>query len=463
MNQLKLLLENQQAAWLKSLPRTYQARVNDLKILEQMLRDNKDGLIAAMDEDFGHRSWHESLSSDLIVLLAEISHCRKKLRSWIRRRPVPVNWRLWPARAWIEYQPLGVVGVMAPWNYPVNLVMAPLAVALAAGNHVMAKPSEHTPRTSELMASLIADRFPVEQVHIVTGEIEVSKQFAALPFDHLLFTGSTEVGRKIMQAAAHNLTPVTLELGGKSPVIVDTDANLDRAAASIVRGKWFNAGQTCIAPDYVLVAGNRGAALAERIARHLRSAYPDFESNQDYTHIINLEQYQRLKNSLDEARTSSAQIIMPLGDTKQVGTRFDPTIVLDPEPGLALMREEIFGPILPILSTSSHATAVRFINQRPKPLALYYYGNIQRSQRTVLERTSAGGVCINDALIQFTEPALPFGGVGESGMGQYHGHDGFLAFSKKKPVVQQARWSAMNLLKPPYTGIVDRALRMLIR
>lgn len=458
---LKLLLDRQRQAWMRAEPDRAE-RLGRLRRLEQALDDHQDALLQAVSRDFGHRSAFETLLAEFMTARGELRHIRRHLRYWMRRRPQPVNWRFWPARAWLEYRPLGVVGVMAPWNYPINLVVAPLAAALAAGNHVLLKPSEQTPHTADALKAMIDEAFPTEQVAVVTGGVEVSKAFSALPLDHLLFTGSTEVGRHVMRAAADHLTPVTLELGGKSPVVLSADAGMERAAAAIASGKFFNAGQTCIAPDYALVPPGRSEALAAGISRWVESHLPEAASNDDYTAIINADHAARLTALIDDAESRGAKVIRLGGAGTEGMRRMPPTILQGVTDEMRIMQEEIFGPVLPIVEVADLDSAIAYIRARPRPLALYHFGGDEDQQR-IVSSTLAGGICLNDTLMHYAEPGLPFGGVGDSGMGQYHGFEGFRTFSKLLPVFRQSRLSAGSLIRPPYSGWKATFIRWLSR
>jgi coniferyl-aldehyde dehydrogenase len=443
-------------------PPDYAQRIDDLKRLRGAFKLRLETFAAAMSADFGRRSRHESLLSDGMTVLNEIDHVVAHLRAWMRPKRAAADWLFAPARTEIRYQPLGVVGVIAPWNYPVNLALNPLAVAVAAGNHVMLKPSEHTPRTSELLRALLADVFPDDRVATVLGGPDVAAAFAALPFDHLFFTGSTAVGRRVMAAAAQNLTPVTLELGGKSPAIIAPDYPVETAAERIAAGKFLNAGQTCIAPDYVLLPRAAIEPFVAAMKKYISQRYADLAANPDYSSIVNAGQYARLKSYLDQARAAGAQVVeLAAGDAgKRV---LAPTLVLGARDELALMQDEIFGPILPLVAVDSVDAAIDYVNARPRPLALYHFDHDRARTERVLERTIAGGVTINDTVLHFAQKELPFGGVGPSGMGHYHGREGFLAFSKQKPVLYQARFSSMALARPPYRKFADFLVRFLTR
>ena len=462
--ELEALLGRQRTAW-QAQPPDYAQRMDDLKRFRGAFKRRLEALVAAMNADFGRRSRHESLLTDGMTVLHEIDLVRGKLRQWMRPQKRAVDWLFLPARAEIRYQPVGVVGVIAPWNYPVNLALIPLVSAIAAGNHVMLKPSEFTPRTSAEMAALLSEVFPQERVAVVQGGADVAAAFAALPFDHLLFTGSTEVGKRVMAAAAPNLTPVTLELGGKSPAIVAPDYPLNTAAERLGFGKLLNAGQTCIAPDYVLVASTQRDAFVSALREYVAKAYPALRESADYTSVVNARQHARLTALVDEARARGATIItLPDPGAHNADARvFAPTLVLDAPDDTRVMREEIFGPILPIIGVKDVDDAIAYVNARPRPLALYHFDHDTVRTRRVLDRCVAGGVSINDCILHNAQSELPFGGIGPAGMGHYHGHHGFLTFSKQMPVFYQSRFSSMALMRPPYRGIADFLAKFLTR
>jgi coniferyl-aldehyde dehydrogenase len=458
------LLQRQRSAWQTRSPDARQ-RLDDLARLRDVVRRRFEDLTAAMSADFGRRSRHESLLTDGMTVFHEIDHVSSRLKGWMRSRRQLADWLFWPAHSEVQYRPLGVVGVIAPWNYPVNLSLIPLVSAIAAGNHVMLKPSELTPRTSALLAEILAEVFPQERVATVTGDAALGAAFSELPFDHLFFTGSTEVGRKVMAAAAANLTPVTLELGGKSPVIIADGYPTETAAARIAAAKLLNAGQTCIAPDYVLVPKAQQAALVEALRTYVHQHYPELRETPDFTSIVADRHYARLQKLADEARQRGVEVITLPDDSAHDAERriFAPTLVIEPAHDLLVMREEIFGPILPIISYATIDEAIDFINARPRPLALYHFDRDRQRTRRVLQSTIAGGVTVNDCILHNAQSELPFGGVGPSGMGHYHGHAGFLTFSKQMPVLYQARWSSMALLRPPYGKLADFVTRFLTR
>ena len=461
---LDALLSTMRAAWVKKTP-DYAQRMNDLGKLRSAVLQHKDDLCEAVSLDFGRRSKHETLIADVMMVLDDIKHMRKHLRCWMADKRVPIDFKAWPARGRIIYKPLGVVGVLAPWNYPIMLSLGPLAAAIAAGNHVILKPSENTPRTSSLLAKLLAEVFPAERVSVVLGGPELAAAVSALPLDHLLFTGSTSVGKLVMAAAARNLTPVTLELGGKSPTIIAPDFDVNKAASRIAAMKLLNAGQTCIAPDYVLLPEAQRDAFVAAFQLEVRQSYPGLAENPDYTSIVNTRQAQRLRGYLADASDKGAQVIS-ICDGDQPGANSNvlaPTLVLDTQPDMRLMQDEIFGPILPILTYRAIDEAIDYVNAHARPLAFYLFDHSSARSKQVLSRVTAGGVTLNDCALHITQHSMPFGGVGPSGMGHYHGHAGFLTFTKAMPVFEQARWSGFWLLKPPFKALADKALAFLLR
>jgi len=386
-------------------------------------------------------------------------------------RPRARSVSLWfqPGRAEVRYQPLGAVGIIVPWNYPIFLAAAPLAAALAAGNRALVKMSENTPATASLFAELVARYFADDELSVVEGDVGVAQEFARLPFDHLLFTGSTPVGRQVMRAAADSLTPVTLELGGKSPAIIGprlaASGHFARAVERIIIGKCMNAGQTCIAPDYVLLPAGQEQAFIEHARQVVADCYPAIESNTDYSTIVDQRQFARLCAYVEEARAGNAKIIdlAPGAVADSATRRLPPLALLDLSDSLRVMQEEIFGPLLPVLPYRDLDEAIRFVNSRPRPLALYYFDRENANIERVLNETVAGGVTVNDTILHIAQDDLPFGGVGPSGMGCYHGFAGFETFSVKKAVFRQSRLSAIGLFKPPYGAVFERLTRILLR
>jgi len=437
-----------------------------LAALARAVVARQDELVEAVRQDFGHRSPHETKLADLYSTLAGIRHARKNFRRWMKPRRAPIDWMFRPGSGEIRYQPLGVVGILSPWNYPVQLSLGPLAAAVAAGNRVLLKPSEVTPRTSSLLAGLLADVFAPDEVAVALGGPDVAEAVTALKLDHIFFTGSTPVGRHVMKAAAENLTPVTLELGGKSPAIVAPDYPLEKAVASIAGGKLLNAGQTCIAPDYVLLPRGREAEFAEAFRREVGRLYPRLQDNPDYTAIVTDRHYRRLEELVEDARAQGARVeaVNPAGEAIDPARRkLPPTLLLDLPPDSRAMREEIFGPVLPLVPYDRVEDAISFVNARPRPLALYVFSNDTPTADAVLERTLSGGVTLNDTLLHITQEELPFGGVGESGMGSYHGEAGFRTFSHARSVFRQSRLNGAFMMRPPFGPRIERLLGFLVR
>jgi coniferyl-aldehyde dehydrogenase len=450
---LRALFELQRQAFAREMFPTLAARLDRLERLKLLVEENEQAFIEAISADFGQRSRHETIIGETFFVLAGIAHARKHLRRWMKQRRVRTSFHSLPGASSILPQPLGVAGVVSPWNYPLQLGVGPALAALAAGNRVMLKPSEITPRFSELLAQLVARRFAADEFAVVTGDADTGRAFVQLPFDHLFFTGSTAVGRHVALAAAANLTPVTLELGGKSPVILDEQCDIADSARRIAAGKLFNAGQTCIAPDYALVPRAQQQAFADAFARAVAELYPTLERNPDYTSIVNDRHYARLQQLASAARDAGARVteINPGGEPQAPGSRkMRPAVLLGVTPEMAVMQEEIFGPLLPILPYERLDDALAFVNARPRPLALYWFGRDRARAQRVLHGTIAGGVTINDVLLHIAQENLPFGGVGDSGTGAYHGEHGFRLFSKEKPVFEQSRLAGTALTRPPY-------------
>ena len=447
----------------------WRARKRRLCSLRDVILENRMKIAEAISEDFGKRSKHETDFLEVFTTLEDIKHALRRGEQWMRRQARPVSLWFQPGRAEVLPQPLGVVGVIVPWNYPLYLACAPLTGALAAGNRVMVKMSEHTPAFGALFRSLMQQVFADDEVHVVAGDAEVAAAFALLPFNHLLFTGSTAVGKLVMRAASENLTPVTLELGGKSPTLLLPDLVRDtgrfhKAVERIIVGKCWNAGQTCIAPDYVLLPrGSEDAFIG--IARQVTAKlYPDFARTRDYSSIINERHYARLMSCLDDARQRGG-VISPLIDVAPdpLVRRLPPTVVSGVTDSMKVATEEIFGPILPLLPYDSLDDAIAYVNSNSRPLALYVFGDERSDVDQVIRRTVAGGVAVNEVLLQVVQNDLPFGGVGASGMGHYHGHEGFVTFSKMKPIFRQSKFNGMGMFKAPYGALFERLMALVLR
>jgi len=460
------LVTLQRAAFRADPNPTLASRHADLERLAVALLSRRETLAATISEDFGNRARQESLLAEVFVTIKAIRHAQEHLAAWMAPRPKKVDWLFQPGRAELLPQPLGVIGIISPWNYPVQLALAPLVAALAAGNRALLKPSELTPRTSAFLQSLLGDLYPEDKVAVVTGGPTLGEAFAGLELDHLVFTGSTAVGRRVMRAASERLTPVTLELGGKSPALVGPDAPIADAAARVMTGKLFNAGQTCIAPDYVLVPEGQRDAFVSACRAVVTKMYPTLANNPDYTSIVHPRHVSRLHKLLDDARSRGATV-MELNPGAEAldpdDKKLAPHLVLDVPDDALLMQEEIFGPILPVCTYGTFDEALAVINDRPRPLALYYFGRTRSDIDRVLRETVSGGVTVNETLLHVAVEELPFGGVGASGMGQYHGQSGFDALSRIKPVFHQLQPNATALLRPPFGRVLDALLRVLLR
>jgi coniferyl-aldehyde dehydrogenase len=462
--QMRQAFDRQRAASRVDMNPSHEVRVARLNRLYAMTERIAPALVEAVSADFGHRSPHVTRLADVMMVLSAIKHARRRLKSWMRVRRAPTALAYRPGWSRIIAQPVGVVGVVSPWNYPYQLAMGPAIAAIAAGNRVMVKPSEVTPRFAELMRQAIAETFAPEELAVVTGDAQVGKAFVAMPFDHLLFTGSTAVGRQVALAAAANLTPVTLELGGKSPAILNPDVDIEHVVPRLLAGKLFNSGQTCIAPDYVAVHRDGVDAFVAAMRRGVRRQYPSIADNPDYTSIVNDRHYERLQGLLDDARQRGAAIVPldPDAIDAAAGTRkLAPMLVLNASDDMKIMQEEIFGPLLPVLAYDKLDDAISYVNRHERPLALYWFGKDRADRKKVLAQTISGGVTINDCLTHFAQEELPFGGVGASGMGAYHGEHGFRTFSKDKPVFHQSALSGVRLMYPPYGRVFEVMAKVL--
>ncbi len=455
---MQALLAKQRASFIAELPATATMRKDRLRRAIALVLEYKDEFVQTLSDDFGHRSAEQSLLTDILASVKPLRHSLKHVEQWMRpeRRRVDMPLSLFGARAHIEWQPKGVVGIIAPWNFPVNLTFAPLANVLAAGNRAMIKPSEFTPATSELLRKAIAQYFNDTEVAVVTGGPEIGKAFSELAFDHLIFTGATSIARHVMAAAARNLVPVTLELGGKSPTILSRSADLEAATGRVALGKMMNAGQICLAPDYMLVPAEREAEVVAGLKRAATKMYPTLLGNDDYTSVISKRHRDRLEAHVADARAKGAEIveINPANEdfSKQNINKMPLTLIRNPSDEMTVMQEEIFGPLLPIKSYTAIDDAIDYVNRKDRPLALYWFGDDSEEERRVLNRTISGGVTLNDVIFHVSVEDLPFGGIGPSGMGSYHGVDGFRTFSHAKSIYRQPKTdlAALAGLKPPY-------------
>jgi coniferyl-aldehyde dehydrogenase len=462
---MNAVLAAQRAAHLKDGAPSAERRIEWLDRAIGLIVGHKEQIADALREDFGHRSVHATLLTDVSGSIGPLKHAKAHLRSWMRRekrKVTPAILGVFGARAYVEYQPKGVVGVISPWNFPVNLTFSPLAGIFAAGNRVMIKPSEFTPRSSELMERMFRSAFDESEVAVFTGGPDVGGAFSRLAFDHLLFTGATSIAYHVMRAAAENLVPTTLELGGKSPVIIGSSADMALTAKRVMMGKTLNAGQICLAPDYVLVPEGRKAEFVGAAEIAVKAMFPTMKDNPDYTSVINQRHYDRLTGYLDDAKAKGAELIEinPAREDfrQQPFHKIPPTLVLNPTDDMQIMKDEIFGPLLPVKTYTRTDEAVDYVNAHARPLGLYYFGNDPAEQSKVLSRTVSGGVSVNDVVMHVSMEDLPFGGIGPSGMGAYHGIDGFRTFSHAKAVFQQTKSDVTAMMRPPYGEKIQKML-----
>ena len=454
-SELHHVLDQQRAAFLRDGPPELAQRRAALRRLKAEILRRRTEITRALNTDFGQRSERESAIVEQIPLVQSITYLTRHVGHWMQpeRRHVSAYFQF--GRAWVIRQPVGVVGIIAPWNYPASLALVPLATAIAAGNRAMLKPSELTPATSAVIAKIVQAVFPPEQVSVVLGDADVGAAFSALPCAHLLFTGSTAVGKKVAVAAARNLTPVTLELGGKSPVVIEPGFSMTQAAERVAYGKLTNAGQTCIAPDYVLLHEQDQERFAQAYQEAAHTLHPNgYAGSPDYTAILNTHHYERLSGLVHDAEAQGAQAVR-LGQDAPAEHLLAPVLLLNVTPDMAVMQEEIFGPILPVLTYRHLDEAIAFINARPRPLALYYFGDKRVERNKLLKRTVSGNVTLNGTLLHYAQDDLPFGGVGDSGMGAYHGKEGFIALTHPRGIYKQGRFNAATLLKPPFGKLTD--------
>ena len=455
---MQAVLDRQKKAYLSEGAVSAETRIDRIDRAIDILKTHGTKLSEAMAADFGHRSIDQSKMTDIDGSIGPLESSKKQLRKWMRpeKRKTMFPLGLFGGRSRIEYQPLGVVGCISPWNFPVQLTFAPLAGVFAAGNRTMIKPSEFTVQTSELMKELFAAAFDEEEVAVFTGGPDVGGAFSRLPFDHLLFTGATSIAKHVMRAAAENLVPVTLELGGKSPVIIGKSANLELAATNIMAGKTMNAGQICLAPDYVILPEESRDEFVKHATNSVAKMFPNIKDNPDYTSIVNERHFDRLNGYIDDAKEKGANVveINPADEdfSQQEYHRIPPTLILDPTDDMKVMQDEIFGPILPIKQYKDVKETLEYVNSKDRPLGLYYFGQDSAEEREVLTRTTSGGVTVNDVIMHVAQEDLPFGGVGPSGMGSYHGYDGFKNFSHAKAIYSQSTTVSKlaAAMRPPY-------------
>jgi len=461
---LQNMLTRQKAAFNANPNPDWASRKAKLRKLGDAIKANEDAFITAISEDFGHRATEETIIAESMVIQGGISHAIKHTPKWMRVRKAPTAMQYKPASNKIIPQPLGVIGIISPWNYPLQLAIMPLIGALGAGNRAMIKPSEYTPKMSMLLKKVLGEIFDESEVYVATGGVEVAQAFSSLPFDHLVFTGSTNVGRIVAAAAAKNLTPCTLELGGKSPTIIDKDANMDIAVSRITNAKLLNAGQTCVAPDYVLMPSEKIEAFSDAMIEQAEKFYPTFAGNDDYTTIIADAHYARLQDLLEDAENKGARIRVAGDDDKQQlakERRVPLTVVTETTPDMRIMQEEIFGPLLPVVASENLDESLDYVQSKERPLALYWFGQDNKKRDRVLNESISGGVSVNDCAWHVIQEDIPFGGVGPSGMGAYHGEAGFKSFSHMKGVFFQSRFSQGKKLHPPYGPATHKMLNLM--
>jgi coniferyl-aldehyde dehydrogenase len=459
LERMQAIFTSQREAYARSPMPSLQQRKQDMATLKASLLEHKDAIASAIDADFTARSRDETLLAEVMPCVQSIDYTLKHLRRWMKAERRSVGVHFLPASARVVYQPLGVVGIVVPFNYPLNLSIVPLATALAAGNRAMIKMSEFTPRTADLLRDILRKSFAEDQVAVITGEADVAAAFSRLPLDHLLFTGSTAIGRLVMREAAENLTPVTLELGGKSPAIIADDIPLEDIIERLCFAKSLNAGQTCVAPDYVLLPRGKLEPFMQLYKETFRKMFPTLNGNPHYTSVINAHTLQRLQGWLQDAADKGAKIEKCSDESITDGTfRMPLHLVTGVSDEMKIMQHELFGPILPLLPYDNIEAALAYVNKRPRPLSLYLFTYDRTLQQHVTSHTHAGSMCINEALLQVGVEDLPFGGIGHSGMGQYHGHEGFLTLSKAKAIMSKGWLNSMKLIYPPYGGKVQRWL-----
>jgi coniferyl-aldehyde dehydrogenase len=452
------VLQRQRAAYMAELPVAAEIRKDRLRRAIELIVGNQARFLDALSADYGHRSPMQSALTDILGTVKPLRYALANVDRWMKPEKRKVDLPLWlfGARARVEYQPKGVVGVISPWNFPVHLTFTPIAQIFAAGDRAMVKPSEYTPATSELMRELVEQRFDANELAFFLGGMEVGEAFAQLPFDHLIFTGSGSLAKSILRAAAENLVPTTLELGGKCPVIIGASADVARTTERLVMGKMLNVGQVCLAPDYLLVPKAQEASIVAGLKEALTRTYPTVQSNDDCCSVVNARHHERLLGLLADAKDRGAEVVPlnPGGEAFESGKthKLPLHLIRNPTPDMRVMQEEIFGPILPVFGYATIDDAIAYVNKQPRPLALYYFGEDPAEQRRVLDHTVSGGVTINDVIYHGVTEDLPFGGVGASGMGSYHGFDGFKTFSHAKAIYTQPKADLAGLagFKPPY-------------
>jgi len=459
---MKRIFAAQRAAFGRDRFPSARSRQDAIEALKKALVRSQEDLAIEVSKDFGHRSIDETLFAEVMTSLEGLKYTKKHIPSWMKPDVRSVSPLHMPAKARVTYQPLGVVGVIVPWNYPIFLAMGPLTAALAAGNRVMIKMSSFTPALAAAFKQMITETFPEDQVAVITGGGPVSDAFSRLPFDHILFTGSTNVGKTVMEAASANLVPVTLELGGKSPVIIHESFPITDAVPRIAFGKCWNAGQTCVAPDHLLCPRDKVDEFVREFTAQIGRMYPTLVENKDYTSVVNAKQYDRIQGYLKDARAKGARIIeINPGNESFAKTRKMPvTLVLDANDDMEIMQNEIFGPVLPIIPYDGLDQAIAYVNARPHPLAFYYFDYDATRARKVETQTISGGMCINDTLSHVAADDLPFGGVGPAGMGRYHAREGFLTLSNARSVIEKPKLYPLLAFLPPFGKTIHKIAKL---
>ena len=477
LQEMESVLKLQKKLHIEEGPASIELRKDRLNRCIKMIKEYSDEIIDALQKDFGNRDPKSSFLTEIASTIGVLEHAIKNLDKWTKDEKRPSNvdrpffirmlMGLLGSKSYIKYQPLGTVGVISPWNFPVNLILAPLGGIFAAGNRAMIKPSELTPATSEVTKKMFEAYFDKSEAAVFTGDAEVGAAFSALPFDHLLFTGGTQIGKKVMKAASDNLVPVTLELGGKSPVIVDEDANLSEVAKKVMRGKTMNAGQICLAPDYLMLPKGKSQEFAKASNEAVSEMFADLKYNEDYTSVINERHYERINELVSDAKEKGAEVIQinPADEDfeQQELHKIPPTLVLNPTDEMKIMQEEIFGPVLPVKEYEDFDETVNYVNSKDRPLGLYLFSKDKNKEKKVLDNTTSGGVTLNDVIWHIGQEELPFGGVGPSGTGSYHGHDGFKEFSHAKAVYKQFSADLMAQMMPPYKGKMFESMKNQIK
>ncbi len=477
LQEMESVLKLQKKLHIEEGPASIELRKDRLNRCIKMIKEYSDEIIDALQKDFGNRDPKSSFLTEIATTIGVLEHAIKNVDKWTKDEKRPSNvdrpffirmlMGLLGSKSYIKYQPLGTVGVISPWNFPVNLILAPLGGIFAAGNRAMIKPSELTPATSEVTKKMFEAYFDKSEAAVFTGDAEVGAAFSALPFDHLLFTGGTQIGKKVMKAASDNLVPVTLELGGKSPVIVDEDANLSEVAKKVMRGKTMNAGQICLAPDYLMLPKGKSEEFAKASNEAVSEMFADLKYNEDYTSVINERHYERINELVSDAKDKGAEVIQinPADEDfeQQELHKIPPTLVLNPTDEMKIMQEEIFGPVLPVKEYEDFDETVNYVNSKDRPLGLYLFSKDKNKEKKVLDNTTSGGVTLNDVIWHIGQEELPFGGVGPSGTGSYHGHDGFKEFSHAKAVYKQFSADLMAQMMPPYKGKMFETMKNQIK